>query len=285
MAERFDERFARLLATRPVADGFAHVEGRAVNPQWRDERRVATLERYFAEAPRPWFVHLHLLDTHCCNWHPEQRHFHDGVSRGVDFRDSQVLETDGHIRRLFAALERTGQLDNTIVVINSDHASEWKITARVPLMIRFPNRERRGRIAANVQLADVAPTLLDYLGADQPAWMDGRSMLEADAIDPMRPIFGVSDVQAREGASGARLLSDGGARNFGASAVMMVVGRQVFDLDLATGALSSEMAVGHTAGRPPLIDEREARQMLLDRLRIAGVEVALPRETTSAATQ
>lgn len=273
VSERMDDRFARLLATRPVGDSFAHVEGRSVDPQWKDERRVATLEGYFAQAPRPWFVHLHLLDTHCCNWHPGQRHFTDG-SRSVDFRDSQVLETDGHIRRLFAALERTGQLENTIVVINSDHASEWKITARVPLMIRFPNRQYRGRVSANVQLADVAPTILAYLGASAPAWMDGTSVLDAASIDRTRPIFGVSDIQAREGASGKRLLRDGGAHNFGASAVMMVVGSQVFNIDLATGDMVTERALGPPIDGAPIVSDAAAREMLLGRLRSAGIVVA-----------
>ncbi len=272
VAERMDERFARLLATRPVADGFAHVEGRAVDPQWRDERRIATLERYFAEAPTPWFVHLHLLDTHCCNWHPDQRHFHDG-SRTVDFRDSQVLETDGQIKRLFEALERSGQLERTIVVINSDHASEWKITARVPLMIRFPDRQYKGRVRANVQLADVAPTVLRYLGANPPAWMDGVSVLDERTIDPMRPIFGVSDVQAREGASGQRRLRDGGTHNFGASAVMMVVGGQVFNMDLATGAMTSESAIASEPSTAPVLSAEVARQALLDRLHTAGLHL------------
>ena len=90
-------------------------------------------------------MHLHLLDTHCCQWVPDRMHFSGGTSSTIDARDSQVRETDDNIRRLFDALESTGRLERTIVVINSDHASEWKITERVPLMIRFPNRALTGR--------------------------------------------------------------------------------------------------------------------------------------------
>jgi arylsulfatase A-like enzyme len=81
-------------------------------------------------------------------------------------------------------------------VINSDHASQWKITERVPLMIRFPKSAVKGRVAANVQLADVAPTMLSYLGVRIPTWMDGQSLLPATAPSPSRRIFGVSDCQA-----------------------------------------------------------------------------------------
>ena len=178
-----DERLGYLFGIAPAVDTFAHIEGRQVVPQWRDERRVTTLIQYFKQAPEPWFVHLHLLDTHCCQWVPDKMHFSGGKSSVIDARDSQVRETDGNIRRLFEALQSTGQLDRTIVVILSDHALEWEITERLPLMIRFPNRHPRGRIAANVQLADVAPTMLSYLGAAVPSWMDGQSLIPVSPSD------------------------------------------------------------------------------------------------------
>jgi hypothetical protein len=108
VAERIDERLGRLLAMSPAGDTFRHVEGRQVVPQWRDERRVTTLVRYFEDAPEPWFVHLHLLDTHCCQWVPDRTHFSGGPSPDIDARDSQVRETDDNIRRLVDALESTG---------------------------------------------------------------------------------------------------------------------------------------------------------------------------------
>ena len=111
VAERIDERLGRLLAMSPAGDTFAHVEGRQVVPQWRDERRVTTLVRYFEHAPEPWFVHLHLLDTHCCQWVPDRTHFSGGPSPDIDARDSQVRETDDNIRRLVDALESTGRLE------------------------------------------------------------------------------------------------------------------------------------------------------------------------------
>ena len=174
-------------------------------------------------------------------------------------------------------------MENTIVVINSDHASEWKTTPRVPLMIRFPNRQYRGRVSANVQLADVAPTILAYLGATTPAWMDGTSVLDTASINPGRPIFAVSDIQAREGASGKRLLSDRGAHNFGAAAVMMVVGSQVFNMDLATGDIVAERALGPSIDGAPVVSDATAREMLLGRRRSAGIVVAGAQVAAAAA--
>jgi arylsulfatase A-like enzyme len=276
VAERIDERLGRLFGTDPVADGFAHVEGRQIVPQWRDERRVKTMVEYFRHAPEPWFVHLHLLDTHCCFWKPDRFHFTDGESAAIDARDSQVRETDDNVRRLFEALVATGKLERTIVVISSDHASEWKTTKPVPLMIRFPNRHIRGHISPNVQIADVAPTMLDYLGAEVPSWMDGQSLLDPETISASRLIFGVSDVQATTGPSGRHFLRDGASRNFGASALMMIAGTHVFELNLPTGQLTSRPVDDDLASTPPPMSETEARRLMLDRARTAGFEVDAP---------
>ena len=270
--ERIGQRIDRLLGEPPAPDVFAHVEGRAVAPQWRDDLRVKTLVRYFKSAPRPWFVHLHLLDTHCCFWHPRKVRF-SGRSATIDARDSQMVETDAHIRTLFEGLKSSGQLERTIVVVNSDHGLEWNAKARVPLMIRFPLASRKGRVAANVQAADVAPTILAALGVEKPAWMDGISVLEPDRLYPSRSIFGVSDVRPRKGPAGLRVMSDSGPPNYGAAAVMMVAGNQWFEMNLLSGAFTSGAVDGHTGKGLRPVPEAAARKELLDFLTPTGFVV------------
>ena len=234
---------------------------------------MTTLVRYFEQAPEPWFVHLHLLDTHCCQWVPDRTHFSGGPSPDIDARDSQVRETDDNIRKLVEALQSTGRLERTIIVINSDHASQWKITERVPLMIRFPKQAVKGRVAANVQIADVAPTLLSYLGVTVPRWMDGQSLLPGTTLFPSRRIFGVSDVKRRDGPSGRRLLRESGPPNYGVSSVMMVSGNKWFDVSLRDGEVESGLVKGHTGADTPSVPEPEARALLLERIRSAGFEI------------
>jgi hypothetical protein len=246
VAERLDDRLAHLLFLAPVADTFAHVEGRVVVPKWRDERRVATLVDYFAEAPEPWFVHLHMLDTHCCDWAPDKRRFTGGATNQIDSRDSTFLEADEHIRQLYQALADTGRLERTIVVISSDHASQWLATQRVPLMIRFPHATPSGRVSANVQLADVAPTMVDYLGATVPAWMDGVSLLKPENQTADRTIVGIADLERREGVAGMRLLLESGPPNYGVSAVMLVSGPRWHVMSLHGGVMRSGDVIGHT---------------------------------------
>ncbi len=277
VAERLDERLGRLFGMPPVADAFAAVEGRQVVPQWRDERRVDTLERYVPQAAEPWFVHLHMLDTHCCEYFPAVRHFAGGEP-GVDARDSQIRESDGNVRRLFEALERSGRLDRTIVVISSDHGSQWKSTVRVPLIMRFPGGSPRGQVSQNVQLADVAPTVLRYLGSTVPAWMDGVSLLDPSGI-PDRRIFGVSEILRREGPAGLRLLLDSGPPNYGAAAAMVVDGDRWFDLRLATGILTSGRVPGHTRPGSSMLGESSARAAIMEVLGKAGFKAAAPAST------
>jgi hypothetical protein len=273
VGERIDERLGHLFGFRPAVDMFAHIEGRHLVPQWRDERRVTTLVQYFNRAPEPWFVHLHLLDTHCCRWIPDKMHFSGGPSPSIDARDSQIRETDANIRTLFDALQSTGRLERTIVVILADHASDWKIIDRVPLMIRFPNRHVTGRVTANVQLADIAPTMLSYLGVTVPSWMDGHSLVPGTELPPMRPIFGISDIEARSGPSDFPPLRDGGPPNYGVTSVMMVAGSQWFWISLISGEMETGLVAGHTSAGAPSVSEPEARALLLERVQSAGFKI------------
>jgi arylsulfatase A-like enzyme len=275
VAERINERLGRLFGISSAVDAFAHVEGRQVVPQWRDHRRVTTLVEYFKRAPEPWFVQLHLLDTHCCQWAPDRQHFTGGPSPVIDARDSQIRETDSNIRRLFDALASTGRLDRTMVVISSDHASRWRITERIPLMIRFPGRAYAGRVRANVQIADVAPTVLKYLGVDVPQWMDGRPLVPPSGVPLNRPIIGVADVTAREGAAGTRQLRDHGSRNHGIRSVMMVEGHRWYAVTLTTSAVRSGDVAGHTnaSAAPAAATEARLRQQLLSYVSSLGLEV------------
>lgn len=273
VAERVGERLSRIVLGTEVSDGFAHVEGRTVVPQWQDDRRVSTLIEYFNQASKPWFVHAHLLDTHCCVWRPVRMHFEGGPSRTIDARDSQVRESDGNVRRVIEALAASGQLERTIVVISSDHGSGWKATERVPLMIRFPHRAHAGRITQNVQLADVTPTVLSHLGVTKPEWMDGASLVSGSLPSPNRPIFAVSEVQAYSGPAGARVLRDSSLRNYGVASVMVVVGPDLFEWNLETGALASRRFRAAQEGEST-ITEAEARRMLASELRRAGMVVA-----------
>jgi arylsulfatase A-like enzyme len=105
----------------------------------------------------------------------------------TDFYDDAVLEYDNYIGILVDELQNLGLLEDTILILASDHGMEWEYKTRIPLIIRFPNRLHAARIQTNVQNLDIAPTLLDYLGMQIPDWMEGRSLIRE--IPPI-PIIG-----------------------------------------------------------------------------------------------
>jgi arylsulfatase A-like enzyme len=102
-----------------------------------------------------------------------------------------ITEVDQHIGRVIAFLKGTGQYDNTLIVVTSDHGEmlgdrhSWgKFTVHdaayhTPLIIRQPgNEERAGAVVTEpVETIDITPTILDWVGQDVPNSMDGRSLL------------------------------------------------------------------------------------------------------------
>jgi arylsulfatase A-like enzyme len=107
----------------------------------------------------------------------------DKVSRKMDRRDlehvralydGEIRFTDDHLGEIVANLRRLGVLDDTIVVVTSDHGDEffehglkghgvalYDEVVHVPLVIRYPERIAPGqRITEQVRLMDIAPTIL-----------------------------------------------------------------------------------------------------------------------------
>lgn len=85
---------------------------------------------------------------------------------------------DDGVGRLVSALERSGQMEDTIIIFTSDHGEflgnhgllrkpslHYDETLRVPLLIRLPDGCSAGRrVRGLVELTDVHPTLLGLLG-------------------------------------------------------------------------------------------------------------------------
>ena len=93
--------------------------------------------------------------------------------------------------RIFQALEEMGELDNTVIVVTSDHGFfygehglgrerrlAYEETARVPLFIRYPPLIAAGSEIDDFALSiDYAPTLLALAGVETPRNVQGRSLV------------------------------------------------------------------------------------------------------------
>ena len=99
---------------------------------------------------------------------------------------AEVQRFDGQLAGLLAALERRGELDNTIVVVTSDNgmpfprakANLYDSGTQMPLAFRWPGRVKAGTtVDAFVSLTDLAPTILETAGVKPPDAMTGRSLV------------------------------------------------------------------------------------------------------------
>ncbi len=99
-----------------------------------------------------------------------------------------VTLVDRAVGRILAAVEASGQADRTIVVFTSDHGDMmgdhnilakctlYEEAMRVPLLLRVPWLSDSGRrIDGAMSLVDLVPTLLDLMGVDAPADVQGVS--------------------------------------------------------------------------------------------------------------
>ena len=175
-------------------------------PQGSDDfdkiNRVVDIIRY---QDSPVFSQIHLMGTHGEYFTPSVLYFSTLEGEGQvlpwdnDLYDDSILDFDRAVNMLFDQLSEVGELNQTIIVICTDHGQKWTVTQRLPLIIHFPNDEHARRITSSAEYLDLTPTILDYLNIQQPAWMEGHSFLDEDP--DTRPIFGVvgGDAMLEEG--------------------------------------------------------------------------------------
>ncbi len=102
--------------------------------------------------------------------------------------DAEITYHDEHFARILQGLEERRLLQETLVVLVSDHGEEffdhgsvghghsvYEELLHVPMLVRWPGATPR-RITSPVTLADVAPTVFEALGRAVPSEMSGRSL-------------------------------------------------------------------------------------------------------------
>jgi hypothetical protein len=199
LVERISDRLLHIFFIREMENPYTIVT-QPVGIQ-HDQERLDQMVDLIRDTERPLFIHAHMMGTHGPLFSPEKQKFSIGKTQDeewmADFYDDSILTFDSYIGEILEALEQTGKIDNTILIIYSDHPMGYDVRLRVPLLVHFPNSQYAGQIIANTQNLDIAPTILDYLGINQPKWMTGQSLVEDDS-SKNRLIF----------SSGTSLLSD-----------------------------------------------------------------------------
>ena len=129
----------------------------------------------------------------------------------TDTYDEEIRFTDAVLGDVLDALESLGILDETILVVFSDHGEDfgdhrdvgrhghqvYDSVTHVPLMIRWPAGGVTPRTVHDaVGLVDVAPTLLELLGLAVPPQFLGRSLvplLRGEVSVAESPRFAISE--------------------------------------------------------------------------------------------
>lgn len=202
MAEEFDE-FHELAATLDYPEKYAKPRAEQVI-----DYVLEWLERHRNE---DYFLYLHLMDTHFPHFLEEdglsllpegaaiqgaaQRFQGDGRPKRSEFPlsederlyldtlyDGSLKYADRQLGRLFDYLRDTGDFDDTMILITSDHGEHlmevpgrlehggpaYDLVSRVPLILSYPRTLAAAKVEALTEGVDLLPTVLAILGIEMP---------------------------------------------------------------------------------------------------------------------
>ncbi len=207
--------------------GFAH------NPAGREYQEHTLRPPYSGIAARDYarnferFLELRPKDAPFCFWmgaHEPHRAYEEGsglragrrladVKLPAYYPDNRAIRSDlldyalevewfdQHLGRALAALEKIGELDNTLVMVTSDHGMPFpRVKGQIyehgfhlPLAVRWGKRIQPGRVVDDfINTRDFAPTFLAVAGLEPAGTMTGRGFLDilesgkSGTVDPSR---------------------------------------------------------------------------------------------------
>jgi arylsulfatase A-like enzyme/Tfp pilus assembly protein PilF len=142
--------------------------------------------RWLASGDAPFFAWVHLFDPHDPYSPPEPYKSRFASSP----YDGEISYVDQEIGTLLKSLQERGLLDETHIILTSDHGEGlgdhgefthglflYDSTIHVPLIVRLANQRTPGRrIEEVVRSIDIAPTILQLVGIQPAAVMQGTSL-------------------------------------------------------------------------------------------------------------
>jgi arylsulfatase A-like enzyme len=171
------------------------------------------------ERARPFFAFLNYFDAHALCLPPEphatrfgprsplleqwylRSDWAEAEVRGfVDAYDGAIAFIDAEVGRLLAHLRASGELDDTLIVVTSDHGEQfgehglfdhanslYRQLLHVPLVMSLPGRIDGGvRVADRVSLRDLPRTIVTLLGLARDAPFPGATLLAGPEAQDQR---------------------------------------------------------------------------------------------------
>lgn len=146
----------------------------------RERTRELTLEEIYADIGNP-------------NWRKYLQYCGKGAKYAEEIiqrYDASINFVDNEIGRLVDFLKKMEILNDTIIIITSDHGESltehgiyfdhhglYEESIHVPLIIRYPELPQNKKISGLVQHIDILPTILDILDIKVNDNFDGKSLL------------------------------------------------------------------------------------------------------------
>jgi arylsulfatase A-like enzyme len=199
----------------PELDFLLLDEDTPVAPQWSYDRALALVRS--SPHGTPMFLWVHTLPPHAPYLPPrttkyrllprgELENFHQFRTGNTPYAPHEqgwidkhrmryretIMGADESLGEFLGALERAGRLDNALVVVTADHGESFEKSLlghagpllhdaliRVPLVVKLPGQRQGYVIKGTVSQADIAPTILDIVGAAALTSAEGRSLRDA----------------------------------------------------------------------------------------------------------
>jgi len=139
---------------------------------------------------RPFFAWVHYFDPH----QPYQAPEPFTSKFGEQMYDAEISYADAEVGRLFSAVHELGKKVRTLFIVVADHGESlgehgerthgmfvYDAVMHVPFILSCPGVFVGGHVVDDVTVAtvDVFPTVLELLGIEQGADVDGLSLREA----------------------------------------------------------------------------------------------------------
>jgi arylsulfatase A-like enzyme len=188
----------------------------SIDRRWAPSVNQSALDWIDQEDEKPFFVFINYYDVHAPYISPERARFSELENPGglvntdwttadiynpktpeqaqdeIDAYDGGIYYTDQQIQILLDELEKRGVLENTIVIITSDHGelfgehglwehhnSLYRPVIYVPLIVWYPKSVPQNmRITTPVSNTYIPVTLLDMLGEPEQTLFPGPSLAQ-----------------------------------------------------------------------------------------------------------
>ena len=175
LPEHVDERFFVYLHFMPPHTPYRQPE------EYTSLFRGTTPPGYLAEKYRPGQYDVPIGD--------ESRK-HPPLPRWINLYDANLRYGDWVVGEVESMLREAGVLENTLLVVTSDHGEAFgehgyvlhggpvhDEVSHIPFLLRFPGGGQTGRISALTQTVDVLPTVFELLDIKVADEVQGRSLL------------------------------------------------------------------------------------------------------------